>query len=366
MAFKPSYNTRAQNSAAYKNGKKRPLAQRILMGLFPVKGDDLREVLRKFAFLIALGCLIYFGGDIIYSLVNEQIQQGVNKNWTTNIFGDMNFDEETETNVREKVPEILPEFIVAYSKNNDLVGYISLPDITQPEVTPVIDYLVVQAEDNEYYLENTIEHVYSKGGSIFADYRNRFDPGVISANTVLYGHNIFGGGYFTSLSWFHSAHYVNSKNPTADALDYYKKHPVVQFDTIYEKSQWKIFAVVFANTQAEHGDVFDYTNSLEFRNVDEFNEFILETMDRSVLFADVDLTYGDNILTLSTCFYPMGDAIDTRCVVFARKVREGESAEVDTSKAVYNTAEYRFERQARSFGTNWAGRVWDTSYLLSY
>ena len=89
-------------------------------------------------------------------------------------------------------------------------------------------------------------------------------------------------------------------------------------------------------------------------------------MDRSVLWTDVDLTYGDEILTLSTCYYPFGKKVDTRCAVFARKVRDGESAEVDVSKAQINKNSLKFTYQANVEGGEWKGRTWDTSKLLSY
>ena len=90
-------------------------------------------------------------------------------------------------------------------------------------------------------------------------------------------------------------------------------------------------------------------------------------MDRSVLWTDVDLTYGDSILTLSTCYYPFGkENADTRCAVFARKVRPGESPEVDVSKAVVNNSPLKFTYQYQQEGGSWTGRTWDTSKLLSY
>ena len=90
-------------------------------------------------------------------------------------------------------------------------------------------------------------------------------------------------------------------------------------------------------------------------------------MDRSVLWTDVDLQYGDNILTLSTCYYPYTkEKADTRVAVFARKVREGESAEVDVSKAMRNPDPLLFAYEYRVKGGSWGGRKWDSSKLLSY
>ena len=52
---------------------------------------------------------------------------------------------------------------------------------------------------------------------------------------------------------------------------------------------------------------------------------------------DVDLQYGDEVIVLSTCdFTTFAHVKDIRFVVFARRVREGESEEVDTSKYYVN------------------------------
>ena len=109
---------------------------------------------------------------------------------------------------------------------------------------------------------------------------------------------------------------------------------VIYFDTLYEKGAWKVFAAVLFNVDQKNGEVYRIITSMIL--IETFNQYILDIMDRSRIFTDVDITYGDQILTLSTCYYPYGESIDTRAVIFARKVREGESVEVDTSKAVYN------------------------------
>lgn len=360
-----SYNIRPVQS--YRRGKKDVLPVRILKGLFPIKGDGAFEVVRKLIFLGAFVCFVYFGGSVLLDVGNEYIQMKKNEDYISNVLGEMNISEEVANEVIQKVPTILPEYIQAYYDNDDLVGHVRIEsNVKKVGDTDkyVIDYPVYQAEDNDYYLYHAFDHSDSKGGAIFADWRNRFTVDGISANTILYGHNIFAQTYFTKLSRYYTG--SDKTRGAGDDLDFYKEYPVVTFNTLYEKSEWKIFACGFFNTQEEYGDVFDYTNMLEFQNKDAFNTFILGVMDRSVLFTDVDLTYGDSILTLSTCYYPMGDTIQSRCVVFARKVRENENPGVDVSKAVLNTKELRFEEQAKRYGTNWNGRVWETSYLLSY
>ncbi|MDR1753359.1 MAG: class B sortase [Eubacterium sp.] len=357
MAIATHYNSRPIG-----RGRKKSLLARLLGGIFPIRGDSGGEVIRKLIFLAALVSFVYFGGSVALELGGDMIQQWKIDEYNRRMADALNLPPEMEESVRKKVPEILPEFIAGYNDNNDLVGHVRIDDQTAPG-NYLINYPVYQSDDNEYYLKHAFDHSDSVGGSIFADYRNNFSAGEISANTVLYGHNMINQEYFTLLSRYHPNYYLIGSPD--QCLDFYKKHPIVEFNTIYEKSKWKIFACGLYNTQKIYGEVYEYNNQLEFYNEDEFNNFILDVMDRSVLFTDVDLKYGDNILTLSTCFYPMGKEVDTRCVVFARKIREGEIENVNVNKAVYNDREYRFEKQAYNYGTNWNGRVWDTSYLKS-
>jgi sortase B len=56
--------------------------------------------------------------------------------------------------------------------------------------------------------------------------------------------------------------------------------------------------------------------------------------------------------------------VDTRVAVFARKVRVGESAEVDVSKAERNPDPLKFDYQYQVEGGSWGGSIWDRSQLL--
>ncbi len=358
-----AYNTRKSKQTVYKNGKKQNIFIRFLHGLFPIKGDTMFEIVRKVIFLIALMFFLYFGGDIVFKLVNEFKSDLATKEHISKIGAQVDINDPAIQKIITEKPTMLPEFIQLYSENNDFVGHIRIGD-AERDGSYVLDYPVYQSEDNEYYLKHTAEHKYSDGGAIFADYRNKFTPEGMSANTIMYGHNFMTGGYFTNISMYYNGY--DKKRYVGDDLDFYRANPTILFDTLYEKGTWKVFACILMNTQEKYGEVYDYTNKLSFPDADSFNEFILEVMDRSALFTDVDLTYGDNIITLSTCHYPYGESVDTRCVVFARKVRDGESAEVNTNKAISNTSELRWQGQIDRLGTNWNGRVWDTSYLLSY
>ncbi len=46
----------------------------------------------------------------------------------------------------------------------------------------------------------------------------------------------------------------------------YDEHPVIQFDTIYEKGLYKIFAMMQVNVEKADGEVFYYTAAYTFKN----------------------------------------------------------------------------------------------------
>jgi sortase B len=362
-----AYNTRPRPSGIYVNGRKRNAFTRFFMRLLPWKGDSKFEMGRKSVFLIALSALIYFGGTEAFVFFNDHYQQyKINRKlegfWDPNVSDDVR----DRVNRNRQLP-MRDEYIEHYLFNNDLVGHIFIPDVTSPLLygdldRNILNYFVYQTDNNRYYLNHNFDHSRSAGGSIFADFRNRFeDDGVLSGNTVIYGHNIYTGNMFAKVADYYKA-YSHRRD-----IGFYQRHPIVHFNTLYERHDWKIFAVGLFNTLEQYGDVFPYHNIHDFDTADDFHDFIFNIMDRSVLFTDVDLQYGDHILSLSTCYWPYGEHVDTRTVVFARRVRDGESLYVDVEKAVWNDNFLPFTHQQRITGNTWIGRVWDyETYLLSY
>ncbi|MCL2035806.1 MAG: class B sortase [Oscillospiraceae bacterium] len=244
-----------------------------------------------------------------------------------------------------ELPPMLPDYLEFYEINEDVVGHLRI-DGTK------INYPVLQGPNNDFYMDHNIYKQEDKiNGSVTADYKNRFNGYEISDNTVLFGHN--NAGNFLSVGQL-TRYYFGALD---GSLAFYKSNPVVYFDTMYEKIEWKVFAGVLFNTQDRYGERVFFWNHTDFANEKDFHDYIRMVMDRSPFFTDVDIEYGDQILSLMTCYYP-GPDVDARWVVFARRVRPGESNEVDTSKAIFNRDYFRF---GKSSGES----TWDTSYLKS-
>ena len=200
--------------------------------------------------------------------------------------------------------------------NPDVVGWIHIPD------TP-IDYAVLQHKDestaNNYYLDKNIYLQPEKAGSIFLDYREDFDvvqEGTAerlranSQNLIIYGHNMHDYSMFGSLK-----RYINED-------DFYDSHPIIYLNSNYKKYEYKIFGMIIVDIADNTETAFDYWNVLNFEDESKFYDYVNEIKRRTVRLTDVDVKYGDQILTLSTCNSTFSEG---RLVVFARLVRDGEN-----------------------------------------
>lgn len=250
--------------------------------------------------------------------------------------------------------EIKHDFEYMKDLNSDFVGWLKIDD------TP-IDLPILQASDNKFYLEHDFwgAYDYTKVGCSFVDCHVPITENSRPDNIVIYGHNIRTGAGLAKLTNYYPARY--------GSLNFYITHPIVTFECIDgTQKQYVVFAGMFVNTQTKHGDVFNYYQFRNFTSESLFYQYFEAVFDRSVFYnPDLDIKYGDKFLTLSTCFYPFGEAIDTRFVVFARQIRKGET-QVSTLNAYSNRSPLYFDYYYNANGGSWAGRNWPTSLITGY
>lgn len=159
--------------------------------------------------------------------------------------------------------------------NPEVVGWLRVNDTN-------IDYPVVQAQDNDYYLKHNIYNEEDNNGWIFMDYRNNnYD---LDTNTIIYGHTMYYSAvmFGTLANTYKKSWYTNPENLT------------ISFDTIYESNKYQIFSIY------KIPKTTDYLTTY-FANDDEFNDFISLIKERSIEDFNVEVNPGDKILTLSTC-----------------------------------------------------------------
>ncbi len=360
----PEIETKKKKTVRMRPKRKKMNAfERVMSGIFPWKGDSAGEAARKIIFLAAIAALVYAGFAMLNFYVwrdqensedaqywADQKKLNASDDVITILLNDK--DEESGGEQRQEV-EVLAEYASYYEQNSDFVGWISM--------YPYIQYPVVQSDDNEYYLKHNFNRGYNENGTIFADYQGKITADEMPHNTLLYGHNLITHNYFQPLANFRK-----------EGISFLQENYLVEFDTLYQRNQYKIFAIFLTNTKEEHGEVFPYWDKVYFSSKADFDSYVAECLDRSYYYTGVDLEYGDELLTLSTCDFSMFS--DMRLVVMARKVRENESPTMDSSLFIDNSGydengnvkRKMFDAFYTTYGCEWAGRSWDPSYIKDF
>lgn len=195
-----------------------------------------------------------------------------------------------------EVPDVLPEYQAILNKNQKLIGWVKIDDT-------IIDYPVMQTVNNEYYLDHNFNQEEDKNGCIFMDYQCDVIKGC--DNIILYGHHMKSGKMFGTLNKY-------------SQKTYYEEHPVIQFDTIYEKGEYQVMYVFRSKVYSEEDVNFKYYQFINAVSEKEFDSYLNEMAALSLYDTGVTATYGDRLLTLSTCDYQESKG---RFVVVAKKIQ---------------------------------------------
>lgn len=199
-------------------------------------------------------------------------------------------DEQEKAPVEEE--GILEKYAGLHEENKDLIGWLCVEG-TQ------IDYPVMQNEDDEYYLHHDFDGKESKYGCLYVRNRADIEDGT---NFIIYGHNMKDGSMFGELDLYLEQ-------------DFYREHPVLHFDSLYEARIYDVIAVFRSQVYGQEEDVFKYYQFYEADTEEEFDDFYQNIKGLSVYDTGVEAAFGDRFITLSTCAYHVEDG---RLVVVAR------------------------------------------------
>ena len=190
---------------------------------------------------------------------------------------------------------ILEEYEALYNKNKRLIGWLEIDGTN-------IDYPVMQTTNNEYYLDHNYNQEYDKNGSLFLD----AECDVVRRNTnlIIYGHHMKSGKMFGDLNKYSSESYC-------------KEHSIIRFDTIYEEGTYEVMYVFRSRIYNEDEIVFKYYQFFDASSEREFNSNMNEMAAIALYDTGVTASYGDELLTLSTCDY---SETDGRFVVVAKRI----------------------------------------------
>ncbi|WP_145150765.1 class B sortase [Paenibacillus xylanexedens] len=192
-------------------------------------------------------------------------------------------------------PIMLPEFRELYERNSDIVGWLKI-DGTR------IEYPVMQnPKDAEYYLDHDFDKKENHGGLPFLDKHSQTNSSDI---LLIHGHHMKSGWMFKDL--------MKYKNES-----FYKEHATFQFNTLYEKEEYEIVAVILSEIYRKSDNVFKYYQIENVSTPAEFDSYVQNIKKLALYDTGVTARHGDKLIVLSTCEYSTENG---RLVVVARKI----------------------------------------------
>lgn len=179
----------------------------------------------------------------------------------------------------EEADALLAYYQSLAEKNPDFIGWIAIENTA-------VDYPVMYTpEDPQKYLHRDFEGRYSFAGLPFLD--ASCDLSGPAANLIVYAHNMRSGQMFAEVTKY--------LDP-----DFLKAHPVVLFDTLSERREFEVIAVLQIDLKPLSDPsmlCYSTSDTATQAAADELNEYI--SRFASIRVGKVQA--GDSILTLSTC-----------------------------------------------------------------
>ncbi len=264
------------------------------------KADRRRKLWIAACSIVAVACIGYFAMYYIRADRSEQRWENLSNLIGSNaLAGQPQAQNPFYTVIKEEdteIPDVLDKYITLYNSNKNLIGWIKIDDT-------IIDYPVMQCNDNTYYLEHNFDQKEDRAGALFLDCNCDVVRG--NDNYIIYGHHMTSGKMFASL-------------PKYESESYYQDHPYIRFDTIYEEAVYQVMYAFRSKVYTEDQVVFKYYQFIDAYSEEEFNSYMQEMADMAYYDTGVTAVYGDSLLTLSTCDY---QETNGRFVVVAKRIQ---------------------------------------------
>ena len=248
---------------------------------------SIKEIIRRIIFIVAL---VVFIGSAFKLLT---------------IFNEYRKNSKSYKEVQEYAPEVVvdegsgeeqfvfnqEDYDKLFAINNEFKGWIRVPNTK-------VNYPVVQASDNDYYLTHNFKKEVNDGGAIFLTYENKapFED----RNTIIHGHHMKDGSMFASLEELKDETFFRANNR-------------VYINTRDQVLEYEIFSVY-----AETANIDPYRDG--FSSDEDYIGYLNSLKGKSMFNVDMpEFNKDDKIITLSTCTYEIEDG---RLLVHGRLVNK--------------------------------------------
>lgn len=244
------------------------------------------------ALVMCLGMVIFCGSQLAGIFL--EYKEGTDeydelKKYVEKELPDVPYNEDTSAEEGEEVREQRIAFEELKAQNEDVIGWIEIPDTE-------ISYPLMQGDDDQYYLKHTFSGNKNSAGSIFVEYQNK--PDLTDRHTIIYGHNMKNGSMFGGLKEYRNASYL-------------VEHPMVYIDLEDGTHAYQIFSCY--ETPANSNT---YTIGFASQPDGRYEQFVQTLKNSSAYDTGIDVSKNDRVITLSTCT----KRSENRFVVHAKRI----------------------------------------------
>ena len=227
---------------------------------------------KKVNILFLLLMIIFIGiiGYSTYNIIVWKLDNDKGSNILKEIKNSIKIVKDLDTN--DDIYEV--DFDSLKDKNSDTVAFLKVESTN-------IEYPIVKAKDNDFYLDHSFDKSYNGAGWPFANYINKFDGS--DKNITIFAHSRYDGSMFGTLYKTLDSDWQSNKNNykilfiTEDGTNYYE---VI--------STYKILSEEY------------YINN-SFNDDSEWYDFLKTISNRSNYDYGYVPMVSDKIITLSTC-----------------------------------------------------------------
>lgn len=114
-----------------------------------------------------------------------------------------------------------------------------------------------------------------------------------STNVIIYGHNMKNDTMFSVLLEYQDK-------------EWYEQHKRITFNTIYGDATYEVAAVILSKAFNKGEEGFRYYGLVDAADQAEFDDYMANIRRMQLYDTGVEVSYGDSLITLSTCEYSPG------------------------------------------------------------
>lgn len=279
----------------------------FLLSVFPNNCDNILQISIKISYLLSIILLIFLTFYFTHHFFEIKKEEDYINSYRNiyESFSSVKNDKNFEKKALKKLNSL----------NNECVGWITISGTK-------INNPIFQTNNNSYFLNHNQNKEESIYGALHFDCKNKISKNKTDKNLVIYGNKLSNGAMFGELDKLRNTIFL-------------KSHSIIELSTLYNTSKYKVFSVFLLNgNKKDDGNYIYNIYRKRFINDEDFDDWINEAYDRSVINTGVKVDIDDNIITLVTS---ANDFENARLVVMAKEITKDDSTiKQGLPKANYN------------------------------